>query len=286
MSYILEALKKSEAERQLGALPTIHAPSLHGEVAAAPGAAWKKPLPLAVMAMAAIIVALLALVWRQPAPALAPVQDQAAAAAAAAGKLAAPAPAPTPATAATAATATTAAAANSTLTVAPPAAVAALSASATVQQPVAMPPAPIEPVETLKPSKLAAAPTLAAAAAPAPTPAPAERSEPVRKPASLASAADGAHGTHAQPLPTAAAAAASDDTVQSVRELPEPIQRAIPPIAVGGYIYSKNPADRLLLIDKVLRHEGEEVAAGLVLEKLLPKAAVFNYKGYRYRVPY
>ena len=71
-----------------------------------------------------------------------------------------------------------------------------------------------------------------------------------------------------------------------MRDLPEPIQRAIPQIAVGGYISSKNPADRLLLIDKVLRHEGEEVAPGLLLEKLLPKSAVLNYKGYRYRVPY
>ena len=57
-------------------------------------------------------------------------------------------------------------------------------------------------------------------------------------------------------------------------------------MAVGGYIYSKNPADRLLLVDKILRREGEEVAPGLLLEKLNPKEAVFSYKGYRYRVPY
>ena len=72
----------------------------------------------------------------------------------------------------------------------------------------------------------------------------------------------------------------------TVRDLPEQIQREIPQIIVGGYIYSKNPADRLLLIDKALRHEGEQIAPGLTLEKLLPKAAVMNYKGYRYRVPY
>ena len=52
----------------------------------------------------------------------------------------------------------------------------------------------------------------------------------------------------------------------------------------GGYMYSKNPADRLLLIDKVLRREGEEVAPGLVLEKLQPKQAIFGFRGYRYRV--
>ena len=53
-----------------------------------------------------------------------------------------------------------------------------------------------------------------------------------------------------------------------------------------GYIYSPNPAERLLLVDKMLRREGEEVAPGLVLDRLLPKAAIMNYRGYRYRVAY
>ena len=84
----------------------------------------------------------------------------------------------------------------------------------------------------------------------------------------------------------AGASPASEEPVLNLRELPEPIQRSIPHVTVGGYIYSRNPADRLLLIDKVLRHEGEEVAPGLLLEKLLPREAVFSFKGYRYRVPY
>ena len=80
--------------------------------------------------------------------------------------------------------------------------------------------------------------------------------------------------------------APGDETVLNLRDLPEPIQKQIPPLTLGGYMYSKNPADRLLLIDKVLRHEGEEVAPGLILEKLLPKAAQFTFKGYRYRIAY
>jgi general secretion pathway protein B len=80
--------------------------------------------------------------------------------------------------------------------------------------------------------------------------------------------------------------AATEARVPALRELPEPIQRQIPALAIGGYIYSKNPADRLLLVDKTLRREGEEVAPGLMLEKLQPAAAIFNYLGYRYRVPY
>lgn len=87
-------------------------------------------------------------------------------------------------------------------------------------------------------------------------------------------------------MPAPATAAKVEEPVLNLRELPEPIQRAIPPVTVGGYIYSRNAADRLLLVDKILRREGEEVAPGLLLEKLNPKEAVFNYKGYRYRVPY
>ncbi|MFD2272525.1 general secretion pathway protein GspB [Undibacterium arcticum] len=57
-------------------------------------------------------------------------------------------------------------------------------------------------------------------------------------------------------------------------------------MAVGGYIYSDNQADRQLLINKSLRREGDEVATGLVLEKMSPHSAILNYRGYRYRISY
>jgi general secretion pathway protein B len=44
MSYILEALKKAEAERQLGSAPTIHAAPLHP----APARAAARRIPLLV----------------------------------------------------------------------------------------------------------------------------------------------------------------------------------------------------------------------------------------------
>jgi general secretion pathway protein B len=84
----------------------------------------------------------------------------------------------------------------------------------------------------------------------------------------------------------AAVQAPAEDSVRTLQQLPEAIQREIPKVAFGGYIYSPDPAERLLLVDKMLRREGEEVAPGLVLERLLPKAAVMNYRGYRYRVAY
>jgi general secretion pathway protein B len=86
--------------------------------------------------------------------------------------------------------------------------------------------------------------------------------------------------------PSPAPAAAPEDSLPYLSQLPEAARRDVPRVSFGGYMYSANPADRLLLVDKVLRHEGEEVAPGLVLEKLLPKGAVMNFRGMRYRVPY
>ena len=233
MSYILEALKKSQAERQLGELPTIHAPQVQLQGNAAVGAARRTPAKLALGGTGVALIA--ALWWWQPWQAAAPAAE--------------PASAPAPVVAA----------------------VAAVPAAA----PLAPPPAPL-PAPVRAPAVAVAAPVPAPAARSAPAPLPEARraASPAPAPAPVVAAA---------PAP---AAPPVDEAVPGMRDLPEPIQRQIPPVAIGGYIYSKNPADRLLLIDKVLRHEGEELAPGLVLEKLQPKAAIFSFKGYRYRVPY
>lgn len=225
MSYILEALKKAQAERQLGHSPTLHAPTLQAGAQAASASRLKKPVVLVVGAMAVVIAVLVAMILRPVAP-VAPATSVA--------------PAVPAATVATAALATA------------PSAMPAPAQEQALPEPVAaLPP----PVATVTP------------AAPASTAVPA---------ANVAPAAPAVGTT----------AARAEEPVLNLRELPEPIQRAIPQVAVGGYIYSKNPADRLLLVDKILRREGEEVAPGLLLEKLHPKEAIFSYKGYRYRVPY
>jgi general secretion pathway protein B len=235
MSYILEALKKAQAERQLGSSPTIHAPTLQSAEREEAGGRFKAPVVLALLGMAAVIGVLLTLVLRTSEP---------------------PAPAPPAAVAATPAAAP---------------AVAAAAPQAAAPAPPAAEPTPLPaPVADLPPSVA----QLARASAPAPAPAP------------VASAPSAPAPSATPAVAAAKPATAPEEPVVNLRDLPEPIQRSIPQVTVGGYIYSKNPADRLLLVDKVLRHEGEEVAPGLTLEKLQPKEAVFNFKGYRYRVPY
>jgi general secretion pathway protein B len=256
MSYILEALKKAQAERQLGNAPTIHAPQAQ---AAQPGvAASRKPLFIGLGAGALVVALGGLLVWhRAPAPvSLAPPAGGAAVPATAGQGQGQAASAPAGASRAAAA---------------PPAA--AGSAVNTLE--VSAPPVP-EP-----------APARAAHAAEAPAHAVPSGAGRAGGDAPSATAAARAPATApAVPAPAPAAAPAVEDSLPYLSQLPDTIQRDIPRVSFGGYMYSANPADRLLLVDKALRHEGEEVAPGLVLERLLPKAAVMNFRGIRYRVAY
>lgn len=79
---------------------------------------------------------------------------------------------------------------------------------------------------------------------------------------------------------------ASLSIVGTQQDLPENIRRELPTVAITGYIYADNPADRSVLIDKRLLHEGDQIGPDLVLEKMAPKSAILNYKGYRYRIAF
>jgi general secretion pathway protein B len=249
MSYILEALKKAQAERQLGDAPTIHAPVIHAPRADAPG---RKPVVIGLVACAVLVAGVVA--WRQQGPA-APAQAVVAQAPAPAQAVVAQAPAP----------------AVAAPTIAPSARVALLP----------------EPVD--KPALPAAAARAPKPALPAPSPAAPDRVASATVPAARPAASAAPAPVVAAPVPEshpAAAAPAPEDTVRTLAELPEAVRREVPKVTFGGYMYSPNPADRLVLVDKTLRREGEEVAPGLMLEKLLPKGAVLNYRGNRYRVPF
>jgi general secretion pathway protein B len=84
----------------------------------------------------------------------------------------------------------------------------------------------------------------------------------------------------------AAESVPDEESIGTIRNLPRAIQAEVPAIVVNGYIYAKNPLDRSVLINQKLLHEGDQIAPELVLEKMLPKGAILNYKGYRYRVSF
>ena len=244
MSYILEALKKAQAERQLGNAPTIHAPAPSYAPPRAGQGAQRRYLALGVGLV--VVAAAVALLWPrlagEPPVRLAAVTQPVAA------PVIAPAIAP-------AVVPTTTTVSAPVATPAPAAAVVPAPAPAPVVQPAPAPVVEARPVRT-KPAPAPVAP---------PSPPPRE----------------------AAPAPVVVAAQpGGDEPLRTLQQLPDTLQREIPKVAFGGYIYSPTPGESLLLVDKMLRREGEEVAPGLVLERLTPKAAVMNYRGTRYRAPY
>ena len=90
-----------------------------------------------------------------------------------------------------------------------------------------------------------------------------------------------------EPKTTAkAVAAVPQDPVVGVNDLPEAIRREQPKLSVGGAMHSANPANRMLILNGQVFHEGDQVTADLVLEQIKLKSAVLVYKGYRYSISY
>ena len=242
MSYILDALKKADAEREQGQVPGLHTPTGHTDLSDGP---QLRTPPLWVMGLGALLVLIaLGAVWLWPRPvtviATAPTQSQSLRA----DQAPAPAPDQYPAPA-------------------PTTAPKSLSeASATANR---------AGNETSRP---------APEATPTPPPRPPHRAEPaITRP--VAPAAPRAP-IHVDPAP----APTPSSKVPTLAELPDDVRRSLPSLSVSGAMYSDSPANRMLLINNRVFHEGDQPVAGLVLEEIRLKSAVFRFQGQRFSVNY
>lgn len=230
MSYILDALRRADSERERGTIPSLHTKAEALVDADDDEGFGSRPHPLlwAVIGLSVVLAGVLA--WQfmgsSPAePAPMPAFNQTPA------PVPAPAPAPVPASVP-----------PSMAAIAPPA-------------PQPTPPVAIAPARPVPEAPVQAAP----------------RKQPARV-ATKASAP--------------ASAAAPERPVQTLSELPENIRRELPQITVGGAMYSENAANRMLIINGQVFHEGDKVSGELVLEQIKLKTAVLAYKGYRYGISY
>ena len=254
MSYILDALKKADSERERGAVPGIHAQQVpHMAVAARPAGNLKLVLWL-IVGLLTVIVA--ALVWRMSPTAQTPPVQVAAT------------PLPSPIRPAETGAPTP---------VAQPPAVPATTPNAA--SPVATP-AKTEPPSKAEPAAKPGAKEKMAMSAPA------------AKGASVAAGAPKAETKVAAKAgaPKAGASAADTTTaetrVYTLPELPDDVQRDLPKLTISGGTYSANPAQRLLIVNNQVFLEGSQPVPGLTVEQIRQNAAVLSFRGYRYRVAY
>ncbi len=281
MSYILEALKKSEAERQQGKVP---------DLAAVPVRVLMSPEPLPrflLLAGAAALVAVGVLLgwWRPWEPAL---PEAALAEPAMRAEVPTPLPpaqpqsVPVPVAPAPASlpksddqTALDSASEASPSGAAPPASAARGEAAPPSTAPAAPPPTP--PAE----------PAQSAAAAPKPPPkAPAVESKPAAlrsRPEPAGSPTPKASVRPSPPTPAPVSEGKPPTRILRFSELPPAVARSVPRIKVDGYALTDDPATRIVVINGQMLGEGEQVTADLKLERIGTDGVVLNYKGYRFR---
>lgn len=250
MSYILDALRKADSEREQGRVPGLHSqlgPAPTGSDAPAPRETGSRlPWLLAGASSGALLVAL-ALWWLNAPPAPVDVVTPPVAAR--------PSPTPAPQT--------------EVETAAPP-----LVRVTPVMPPdvpvAAPPPPPAAPAPAPAPGSLSRA-SPAADTAPAPA-------APVNRATGVASTGS---GIHVDPAGTA-----SQDAIVPLEQLSDAQRRALPTLVIGGAMHSDNPGSRMLIINNGVYREGDQPAPGLVLEEIRLKSAVFRYQGQRYSVRY
>jgi general secretion pathway protein B len=94
-----------------------------------------------------------------------------------------------------------------------------------------------------------------------------------------------AHSTNTPSRVTPSAPVAPERIVP-VAELPEDVRRELPALSIGGAMHSDIPANRMLVLNGGIFHEGDQPAPGLLLEEIKLKSAIFRFKGQRYSVAF
>jgi general secretion pathway protein B len=276
MSYILDALRRADSERDRGAIPGVHAQPvpMHWRIPRGkrPMRAWLGAL----IGLSVVVLGAFAwhLVGRETPPNVAPTA-------------ALPALPPSPSAAPTAAPAAAPAAPPATPPGPAPTATATANPAPSPATPGPTPP----PAVTATPSP-AAAPR-AAKAPERPRVAATPGAEPVPRKAAPAPAAEPPTVAEGPSLraasksePAAAPAATPESRVYAQHELPQDVRRQLPQLSFGGSMYSENPASRMLIVNGQLVHEGATIAPGLSLEQIKLRSAILRFKGYRYEISY
>jgi len=88
--------------------------------------------------------------------------------------------------------------------------------------------------------------------------------------------------TPATQKPASATAAAPDQKVIAMSELPASIRQELPAMNVLLHQYSPKPSKRFVTINNQTLQEGETVAPGITLEQITPDGMTLSYKGYRF----
>lgn len=91
------------------------------------------------------------------------------------------------------------------------------------------------------------------------------------------------------PVPAAAPSpppvAAAPPRVPTLAELSAEQRRELPPLVMGGSIWSENAISRFVIVNGQVVREGEAAAPGVTVERIAPKAVLLKWRELRFEVP-
>ena len=72
--------------------------------------------------------------------------------------------------------------------------------------------------------------------------------------------------------------------IYTLHELPSSIQQGLPAFSITAHIYTGDPASGMVKVNGQLMREGQELSPGLRLEEIVSDGVIFRYQNYRFRV--
>jgi len=75
-----------------------------------------------------------------------------------------------------------------------------------------------------------------------------------------------------------------ENKLYKLHELPSAIRRDLPAFSVSALLYSSDPDSRMVRINDQMMHEGQDLAAGIKLEEIARDGIILRYQKYRFYV--
>ena len=76
----------------------------------------------------------------------------------------------------------------------------------------------------------------------------------------------------------------AENRIYRLKELPEPLRKTLPGFSITAFLYSATPSARMVQINGLMLREGEDLSPGLRLEEITPDGVIMSCRTYRFSV--
>jgi general secretion pathway protein B len=87
-----------------------------------------------------------------------------------------------------------------------------------------------------------------------------------------------------KPQPVTNTKIVSKQRVFSLDELPLSVQKGLPDFSISAHLYSSKPTSRMVRINGRMMREGQDLIEGIMLEQITSDGVILSYLDYRFRV--